>query len=63
MLEGGDQGVISNGWVVRLTTGVERTCDVETVSLRDFINKFAPNSAVTILDLLRDEVIEVICTQ
>jgi hypothetical protein len=36
---------------------------VETVSLRDFINKFAPNSAVTILDLLRDEVIEVICTQ
>lgn len=63
MLEGGDLGVSSNGWVVRLTTGVERTCDVETVSLRDFINKFAPDSSVTILDLLRDEVTEVVCTQ
>ena len=63
MLDGGDLGVTSNGWVVPLTTGVKRTCDVETVSLRDFINKFAPNSAVTVLDLLRDEVTEVICQQ
>lgn len=63
MLDGGDLGVTSNGWVVRLTTGVERTCDTETVSLRDFINKFAPDSSSTILDLLRDEVTEVICRQ
>lgn len=63
MLEGGDLGVVSNGWVVPLTTGVERTCDIETVSLRDFINTFGPNSAVTILDLLRDEVTEVVCTR
>jgi hypothetical protein len=63
MLEGGDFGVTRNGWVVKLTTGVERTCDVETVSLRDFINTFAPDSAVTILDLLRDEVTEVVCLQ
>lgn len=63
MLEGGDLGVVSNGWVVPLTTGVERTCDIETVSLRDFINTFGPDSAVTILDLLRDEVTEVVCTQ
>lgn len=63
MLDGGDLGVTSNGWVVRLTTGVERTCDTETVSLRDFINKFSPDSSVTILDLLRDEVTEVVCRQ
>lgn len=63
MLDGGDLGVTSNGWVVRLTTGVERTCDAETVSLRDFINKFSPDSSVTMLDLLRDEVTEVICRQ
>ena len=63
MLEGGDLGVVSNGWVVKLTTGVTRTCDVETVSLRDFINKFAPDSSVTVLDLLQDEVTEVVCLQ
>jgi hypothetical protein len=63
MLDGGDLGVTSNGWVVPLTTGVTRTCDVETVSLRDFINKFSPSSSVTILDLLRDEVTEVVCLQ
>jgi hypothetical protein len=63
MLEGGDLGVTSNGWVVRLTTGVKRTCDTDTVSLRDFINKFSPSASVTILDLLRDEVTEVVCQQ
>lgn len=61
MLAGGDLGVLSNGWVVRLTTGVVRTCDTETVSLRDFINNFAAERSVTVLDLLADEVTEVVC--
>jgi len=62
MLDGGDLGVLQNGWVVRLTRGVARTCDTETTSLRDFINKFAPDRSVTILDLIADEVTEVVCS-
>ena len=50
------------GQVVRLTQGVDRTCDTETTSLRDFINKFSPDKSVTILDLIADEVTEVICS-
>jgi hypothetical protein len=62
MRDGGDLGVLQNGWVVRLTQGVDRTCDTETTSLRDFINKFSPDKSVTILDLIADEVTEVICS-
>jgi hypothetical protein len=62
MRDGGDVGVLQNGWEVRLTQGVDRTCDTETTSLRDFINKFAPDRSVTILDLIADEVTEVICS-
>lgn len=62
MREGGDLGVLQNGWVVRLTQGVARTCDTETTSLRDFINNFSPDGSVTILDLLADEVTEVVCS-
>jgi len=62
MLEGGDLGVLPNGWVVPLATGVVRTCDEDTVSLRDFINRFPPDRAETVLDLVRDAVVEVRCT-
>jgi hypothetical protein len=62
MRDGGDLGVLQNGWVVRLTVGVERTCETETTSLRDFINKFSPDRSTTILDLITDEVTEVICS-
>jgi len=62
MRDGGDLGVLQNGWVVRLTVGVKRTCDTETTSLRDFINKFSPDRSTTILDLITDEVTEVICS-
>lgn len=62
MREGGDMGVLQNGWVVPLTQGVDRTCDTETTSLRDFINKFSPDKSATILDLIADEVTEVICS-
>jgi hypothetical protein len=62
MRDGGDLGVLQNGWVVRLTIGVDRTCDTETTSLRDFIDKFSPDRSITILDLIADEVTEVICS-
>ena len=62
MREGGDLGVLQNGWVVKLTVGVKRTCETETTSLRDFINKFSPDRSTTILNLITDEVTEVICS-
>jgi hypothetical protein len=62
MLEGGDLGVLPNGWVVPLGTGVVRTCEEDTVSLRDFINRFPPDRAVTVLDLMKDAVVEVRCS-
>ena len=62
MRDGGDLGVLQNGWVVRLTVGVKRTCETETTSLRDFINKFSPDRSVTMLDLITDEVTEVKCS-
>lgn len=62
MRDGGDLGVLQNGWVVRLTVGVKRTCETETTSLRDFINEFSPDRSTTILDLITDEVTEVKCS-
>jgi hypothetical protein len=32
------------------------------VSLRDFINRFPPDRAVTVLDLMKDAVVEVRCS-
>ncbi|MFM8814773.1 MAG: hypothetical protein ACKOE0_02025 [Actinomycetes bacterium] len=62
MLQGGDLGVLSNGWVVPLATPTERNCDTETTSLRDFINKFPDGNAIALLNLYRDEITEVVCT-
>ncbi|CAB4786492.1 MAG: hypothetical protein F2732_01190 [Actinobacteria bacterium] len=63
MLNGGSLGVLQNDWIVKLGDGVKRTCDSEsdTANLREFITKFAQNS-VAILDLIKDEVTEVVCT-
>lgn len=61
MLDGGDLGVLPNGWVVPLATGVVRTCEDDTVSLRDFINRFPPGRAETVLDVIKDAVVEVRC--
>jgi len=54
--------VLPNGWVVPLGTGVVRACDDDTASLRDFINRFPPGRAETVLDLVKDAVVEVRCT-
>ena len=62
MMQGGDLGVLSNGWVVPLATPTVRNCDTETTSLRDFINKFPEGNAISLLNLYQDQVSEVVCT-
>jgi len=62
MLQGGDLGVLSNGWVVPLATPTVRNCDTETTSLRDFINKFPEGNAISLLNLYQDQISEVVCT-
>jgi hypothetical protein len=62
MLQGGDLGVLSNGWVVPLATPTVRNCDTETTSLRDFINTFPEGNAVSLLNLYQDRITEVVCT-
>ena len=62
MLQGGDLGVLSNGWVVPLATPTVRNCDTETTSLRDFINKFPDGNAIALLNLYQDRITEVVCT-
>jgi hypothetical protein len=62
MMQGGDLGVLSNGWVVPLATPTVRNCDAETTSLRDFINKFPEGNAISLLNLYTDQISEVVCT-
>ena len=62
MMQGGDLGVLSNGWVVPLATPTVRNCDTETTSLRDFINKFPEGNAISLLNLYQDQISEVVCT-
>ncbi|MEY3615012.1 MAG: hypothetical protein RLZZ518_12 [Actinomycetota bacterium] len=63
MTDGGDTGVLANGWFVPLANGVVRTCAGEPRSptLRTFIESFTDRGIRTVLDLDRDEVVEVIC--
>jgi hypothetical protein len=64
MLNGGSLGVLQNDWIVKLGNGVIRTCDSEsdTANLREFITKFS-QSSYTMLDLIKDEVTEVVCSK
>lgn len=63
MVDGGDTGVLENGWHVPLTNGVIRTCAGEprSASLRSFIESHAESGIRTMLDLDKDEVVEVLC--
>lgn len=65
MVDGGDTGILQNGWHVPLANGVVRTCAGEPRSrhLRAFINSYADSGIRTVLDLDRDEVVEVICVK
>jgi hypothetical protein len=61
MLDSGSRGVLENEWIVRLANGVKRTCGEDTGTLREFINNYSPDSSVTKLNLITDEVDEVVC--
>ena len=63
MVDGGDTGVLENGWYVPLTNGVVRTCAgaPRLRTLRAFIDSYSETGITTVLDLDRDEVVEVIC--
>ena len=62
MLDGGNLGVLANGWIVKLATPTKRTCDTATLTLREFITMFSPDHSKSILDLIADEISEVVCT-
>ena len=63
MEDGGDTGVLENGWRVPLANGVVRTCAGEprSATLRAFIESYSETGIRSVLDLDRDEVVEVIC--
>ena len=62
MQANGDEGILRNGWVVKLATPVKRECgDVVTSSLRDFITRFPDQLSKTIVNLTTDNVVSVRC--
>jgi hypothetical protein len=61
MLDGGNLGVLDNGWVMKLSTPTKRTCGTETKTLREFITEFSPDNSTSVLDLIADEITEVVC--
>ena len=65
MVDGGDTGVLENGWYVPLTNGVERTCvgQQRSPTLRAFIESYSSTGIRTVLDLDRDEIVEVVCVE
>lgn len=63
MLDGGDLGVLSNGWVIKLANGTKRTCDTDTKTLRQFITLYSPDNSTSVLDLIADEITEVVCSK
>jgi len=62
MQANGDEGVLANGWVLRLATPTKRQCpDVPTANLRDFITRFPGAAARSTVDLVNDEIMRVEC--
>ena len=62
MQANGDEGILRNGWVLKLATPVKRECgDVTTSSLRDFITRFPDQLSKTIMNLTTDNVVAVKC--
>ncbi len=62
MQSNGDEGILRNGWILRLATPVKRQCEnQDTSSLRDFINRFPDTASETVLNLITDNVVSVKC--
>ena len=63
MQANGDEGILRNGWVVKLATPVKRECgDKDTTSLRDFITQFPDDLSTSLVNLTTDNVVSVSCT-
>lgn len=64
MQDNGNEGVLRNGWIVKLATPVKRECgDTDTSSLRDFITRFPDTSSKSVVSLITDDVTKVVCTR
>lgn len=62
MQANGDEGILRNGWVVKLATPTKRQCgDIDTSSLRDFITRFPDVASTSLVNLTTDTVISVSC--
>ena len=62
MQANGDEGILRNGWVVKLATPVKRQCgDIDTSTLRDFITRFPDTASTSTVNLTSDTVVSVSC--
>lgn len=62
MQANGDEGILRNGWVVKLATPVKRECgDVDTSSLRDFITRYPDTASRSLVNMTTDNVVTVTC--
>lgn len=60
VLDAGREARLVNGWVVPLVDRVERRCDLESTSFRDFLARFGTDHD-TVYDLSLDEVSALVC--
>lgn len=62
MQSNGDEGILRNGWIIKLATPVKRECEnTDTTSLRDFINRFPDTASESVMNLITDNVQSVKC--
>lgn len=62
MQSNGDEGILRNGWIVKLATPVKRICEkTDTTTLRDFITQFPHDASSSIVNLTTDNVVTVTC--
>lgn len=62
MQANGNEGILRNGWVVKLATPVKRNCEnTDTTSLRDFITRFPNDASTSTMNLTTDNIVSVTC--
>jgi hypothetical protein len=61
VLDAGREARLTNGWIVPLVDRVERRCDAESTSFRDFLARFGTDHEA-VYDLTLDEVAALVCT-
>jgi hypothetical protein len=62
MQANGDEGILRNGWVVKLATPVKRNCEnTDTTTLRDFLTRFPDDASTSSVNLTTDNVVSVTC--